>query len=92
MIVAALFVVASCHHAEISGPGDPGDAQLVTTEIDNFWRAYDAGGTTAAFQAEYLDHASSGLKEYISKRSQTAASLVQMVHASPRYFAVVRGP
>jgi hypothetical protein len=91
IVVAALFVVASCHHSEISAPGDPGDAQLVTTDIENFWRAYDAGGTSAAFQAEYLDHASSGLREFISKRSLTAASLGQMVHAYPRYFAAVRG-
>src|SRR4029079_19011242 len=91
IVVAALVVVASCHHAEISAPGDPSDAQLVTTDIENFWRAYDAGGNTASFQAEYLDHASSGLKEFISKRSLTAASLGQMVHAYPRYFAAVRG-
>ena len=35
IVVAALFVVASCHHSEISGPGNPGDAQLVTTDIEN---------------------------------------------------------
>lgn len=83
-------MVASCHHAEVTGPGNPSDAQLVTTDIVNFWRAYDAGGTAAAFQTEYLDHASSGLQEFISKRSLTAASLTQMIQAYPRYFAAVR--
>ena len=82
--------MASCHHVEISGPADPSNAQLVTSDIVNFWRAYDAGATTATFQTEYLDHASSGLQEFIGKRSLTAASLAQMVHAYPRYFAAVR--
>ena len=76
--------------AEISGPRGPSDAQLVTTGIVNFWRANDAGATASTFQTEYLDHASSGLQEFISKRSLTAVSLAQMAQAYPRYFAAVR--
>ena len=88
--VVILLVVASCHHSEISGPSGPGDAQLVTTDIVNFWRAYDMGATASAFQSEYLDHASPGLQEFISKRSLTAASVAQMVQSYPRYFTAVR--
>lgn len=71
-------------------PERPADARFVTTDIANFWRAYDAGASADAFQREYLNKASAGLRDFITARSLTATSLVQMVRAYPRYFADVR--
>lgn len=75
------------------GPGAPSAATFVTSDIDRFWSAYDAGGKSGsapAFQVHYLDSASAGLRDFIGKRSVTAASLVTMVAAYPRYFAAIR--
>ena len=47
-------------------------------------------GEAGAFQSQYLDVASSGLKDFIAKRSVTAASLIKVVNAYPRYFASIR--
>src|SRR5262245_40695612 len=61
---------------------DPAQAVFVTSDIPRFWAAFDAGGgngSTAPFQAEYLDRASQGLRDFIGLRSLTAASLAQMV-------------
>ena len=72
---------------------DPAKAEIVTSDIDRFWAAYDAGGSAgsaAAFQAFYLDRASPGLADFISLRRLTAASLAQTVTDYPRYFASVR--
>lgn len=72
---------------------DPAGAVFVTSDIDNFWRAYDAfrqNGTSAAFQAEYLDRASDGLRDFIQARSVTATSLAQMVNAFRQYFDAIR--
>jgi predicted Zn-dependent protease DUF2268 len=72
---------------------DPDRAAFVTSDIANFWKAYDAGGangSTSAFQAEYLNRASSGLVDFIASRNVTATSLVSMVRAYPRYFADIR--
>jgi hypothetical protein len=74
-------------------PDRPADARFVTTDVENFWRAYDAGGagaSAAIFQSEYLDKASPGLRDFISARNITATSLVQMVRAYPRYFADIQ--
>lgn len=65
----------------------------MTADVDRFWAAYDAGGkagSAAAFQAGYLDLASSGLKDFISLRAVTASSVASMVRACPRYFAALR--
>jgi hypothetical protein len=65
----------------------------VVTDIANFWRAYDAGGrdgSASAFQTEYLDRATPGLRDFVALRSISATSLAQMVRAFPRYFADIR--
>src|SRR5688572_16978122 len=72
---------------------DPGKAVFVTTDIERFWAAYDAGGangTASAFQVGYLDRGSSGLRDFIRLRNLTAANLVNMVRTYPRYFADIR--
>lgn len=97
---AVLFAVVAASACRDSGtaptdtvPASPADADFVTTDITNFWAAYDAGGASgnnAAFQTEYLDKASPGLRSFIGARNLTANSLVQMVRAFPRYFAAIR--
>ena len=74
-------------------PATPSGARFVTTDIDHFWEAYDAGGSaggTAAFQERYLNVASPGLRDFVQARALTAASLSQMVRAYPRYFGAIR--
>ena len=74
-------------------PTTPAGAQFVTSDIDHFWDAFDAGGsagTASAFQDRYLNVGSAGLRDFIEARSLTAASLAQMVRAYPRYFAAIR--
>lgn len=73
---------------------DPAQAQLVTEDVDRYWRAYEAGGragSTAAFQQRYLDSATAGLQDFIGLRQLTATSLVQVAAAYPSYLEAVRG-
>lgn len=93
---AALCLLVACSNDATtpSGPANPDEAQFVTSDIGNFWKAYDAGGkdgSATAFQREYLDRASPGLKDFIQARSVTGQRLAQMVAAFPSYFAAVRG-
>ncbi|HUQ80247.1 MAG TPA: DUF2268 domain-containing putative Zn-dependent protease [Gemmatimonadaceae bacterium] len=72
---------------------DPAQAVFVTSDIEHFWKAYDAGGSagnTLAFQTEYLGQASPGLVDFMSLRSVSATSLATMVTSRPRYFAAIR--
>jgi hypothetical protein len=80
LALAAVALLAACAEATAlpreAIPERPGDARFVTTDIDNFWRAYDVGGggaSAALFQSEYLDKASPGLRDFISRSAQRVA-------------------
>ena len=95
LLFAAL--VSACGSDKSTAPStditDPERAVFVTSDIEHFWKAYDAGGASggsAPFQTEYLDRASPGLSDFIVSRNVTAASLAAMVRAFPRYFADIR--
>ena len=101
LVVTLVGLTAGCAGGQ--NPLDPGiilaaadlpqHAEFITRDIENFWVAYDAGGkdgSAQAFQREYLDRASPGLRDFINARSITAASLVQTVRAYPGYFADIR--
>jgi len=93
---AMSVLLAACGSDAPTGPPgvtDPAQAIFVTSDIPNFWAAFDAGGATGSatpFQRQYLDRASPGLADFRRARNVTAASLVQMVRAFPRYFADIR--
>jgi Predicted Zn-dependent protease (DUF2268) len=72
---------------------DPAAAEIVASDLTNFWAAYDqggAGGSASVFQREYLDKASPGLKDFVARRSVTAQSLAAMVTTYRKYFAAIR--
>jgi hypothetical protein len=77
--------------------GDPDKARFVTTDIENFWRAFDMARNETArekkiaiFQTEYLDKGSAGLRDFVRLRIKTAKDLVETVERLPRYYASVR--
>ena len=66
----------------------PARAQLVTDDVDRFWRAFEIGGrsgSASAFQQRYLDSASAGLRDFIGLRQLSATSLAQVAAAYPAY-------
>jgi hypothetical protein len=97
LVIALVALVTACG-TDPTGPAnddvtDPAQAVFVTSDIDHFWNAYDAGGSagnTSAFQTEYLGKASPGLVDFIASRTVTATSLATMVTSRPRYFADIR--
>lgn len=76
---------------------DPARAQLVTSDIDNFWRAYDLAATEAApekkreiFQREYFDKGSKGLEDFTKSRIRNAEVLLAEIARRPLYYASIR--
>ena len=92
-IVCALFQahgVGSSDDKKVNR--DPDLAQIVTSDIDNFWRAYDAGKKDyclGVFQREYFDKSSPGLKAFKEIRIDQC-SFVETLATHPRYFASIR--
>jgi hypothetical protein len=71
---------------------DPEVAELVTSDIPNFWRAYDQmtpENDLFVFKREYLDKGSAGLKDF-SKARFTVCDLVNAVESNPVLYTSVR--
>ena len=76
---------------------DPASVKFVTSDIGNFWRAYDLAAKEtekakriAIFQTEYLDKGSPGLKDFLRLRIKSAEVLVGTIDQMPKYYASIR--
>jgi hypothetical protein len=67
---------------------------LVTSDIDNFWKAYDAsqpGQREEAFDKLYLGAGSPGLQDFVKLRISSAKALAAAVDQKyPKFYASVR--
>lgn len=76
------------------GQTKDGAPQLISSDIANFWQAYDAsqpGNREESFQKLYLDRASPGLQDFIKLRIGSAAKLAAAVDRQyPKFYATVR--
>jgi hypothetical protein len=76
---------------------DPATVKFVTSDIDNFWRAFDLAAKEtdtdkriAIYQNEYLDKGSDGLKDFIRLRIKSAKNLVATIDKMPKFYASIR--
>ena len=76
---------------------DPATVKFVTSDIANFWLAYDRAAKEtdkakriAIFQTDYLDKGSPGLKDFLRLRIKSAENLVSTIDRMPRYYASIR--
>jgi len=98
-LTICLFFISTMSIAQ-SGPPlnrDPATVKFVTSDIGNFWRAYDLAAKetdkakrVAIFQSEYLDKGSAGLKDFLRLRIKSAEDLVSAIDRMPKYYASIR--
>ncbi|RYU79763.1 TPR end-of-group domain-containing protein [Hymenobacter persicinus] len=74
---------------------DPRNAQLVTTDITNFWRAYDLAAKDPAhreqiYQREYFDKGTVGLQDYYALKIQDTKKFVANLDAKPEFYRAIR--
>jgi len=76
---------------------DPGSVQVVTSDIANFWRAYDElamartwDDSLRAIEDLYLDQASPGLQEFSRIRLEGPEDLLRALKLAPAYYSAVR--
>jgi hypothetical protein len=93
--VSALTIFAQINQRGVNA--EPDKAKFVTSDIDNFWRAFDLAAKEtetdrkiAIYQTEYLDKGSVGLQDFLGLRFIRAKDLVETVERLPRYYAAVR--
>jgi hypothetical protein len=98
-ITICILVISTVCLAQ-SGPTlnrDPAAVKFVTSDIDNFWRAYDLAANEtdkakriAIFQTQYLDKGTPGLKDFLRLRIRSAETLVGTIDRMPKYYASIR--
>ncbi|MEZ4827910.1 MAG: hypothetical protein R3C61_16745 [Bacteroidia bacterium] len=72
-------------------------AEIITTDIDNFWRAYDLlaearsnADSIRVFEQEYIAKASKDNQQFIKLRDFTAREIVRVIRRCPGYLASIR--
>ena len=95
LLVCAAATVAQAERKEINA--DPDKAKFVTSDIQNFWRAFDLASKEtekekriSIYQAEYLDKGSAGLQDFLRMRIGSAKNLAETVEGLPRFYSSVR--
>lgn len=73
---------------------DPDGFRFETSDIARFWAMYDQLATSrepeALVQRAYLDQGSPGLRAFTRLRIKSAAKLLAVITAHPKYFAAIR--
>ena len=94
-----MLVAVTVSHAQTKPKlnQNPELVKFVTSDIGNFWRAYDLAASETArekqiaiFQSEYLDKGSTGLKDFLRLRIKSAEVLVNTIDRMPKYYASIR--
>lgn len=92
------MALISFYFVLISGlSGQTNRARVFTSDIDNFWQAYDSVKTTdnAARQIEfmqtlYIQKGTAGLKAFMKLRNFDAARLVTTINKYPKFWESIR--
>ncbi|MEO8588999.1 MAG: DUF2268 domain-containing putative Zn-dependent protease [Flavobacteriales bacterium] len=75
-------------------PTDPTQAQLIGSDVDLFWRAFDellADTSKNPLQSEYLDKGTDGLRDFIAdERIKSAEALKELVLMEADYYRRIR--
>ena len=94
---AVFALTASAQTGETQTNTDPDQAKFVSSDIHNFWRAFDLAAKEterakkiSIFQTEYLDKGSIGLQDFLRLRIKSAKDLVDAVEFLPRFYTSVR--
>lgn len=97
LLSSSVFAAAQDTPSTTQPNRDPDKAQLITSDIDNFWRAYDLAAQEpdlakrqAIYQREYYDKGSQGLKDFIALRLGKIDNFVGRIEKAPRYYASIR--
>jgi hypothetical protein len=95
LFLSALLAAIGAAPAPGAPNRDPDAAELVFSDLDLFWKAFDAAkpaNRAEVLRAEYLEKGSVGLKEFLRLRIRSAENLAATIDKHPKYYAALRGP
>lgn len=92
LLFAAVILSAAAVAAQEMN-ADPAKAQIVTSDIELFWKAYDKAtpaNDLIVYRDEYLKKGSPGLQAFTALRIGSVCRLVDTISARPKYYAALR--
>ena len=95
VLPVAQTLTVSADTAQQKQNHDPDAAELVFSDIDLFWKAYDRAkpaNRAEVLREEYLKKGSLGLKEFTRVRIGSAENLATTIEKHPKYYASLREP
>jgi hypothetical protein len=98
LLIAIFSLTVTAALAQDAAPTqnqDPEAAKIITSDIELFWKAYDAAkpeNNLYVFRDEYLRKGSVGLQEFRRLRIGTSCNLVEAIDKAPKYYAALRAP
>jgi hypothetical protein len=75
---------------------NPNNVRIATSDVSNFWHAYDLSVTRPAaewqeiFRREYFNKRSPGLEDYFVTKIRSEADFVQTLQRLPKFYAGIR--
>ena len=74
---------------------NPKAAKLITTDIKNFWKAYDMAEKDTAnskkiYKEVYIDPGSPGLQDYFAIKVRSLKGFVNVHNKKPKFYAAIR--
>ena len=88
LLLTVCTIPSAAQNSNQKTNSDPFKAEFITSDIDNFWRAFDLAAKEtdrekkiAIYQTEYLDKGSVGLKDFVRMRIKSADELVKAAAA-----------
>ena len=98
LILATVFSVNSISaqdnkSTELTLNRNPEKAEIVTSDIALFWRAYDMAkpeNNLTIYRDEYFKKGSDGLQEFLRKKIGNSCNLVTAIETAPKYYAALR--
>lgn len=98
LILATFFLVNLVSGQDNKSAGlmfnqNPEKAEIITSDIALFWRAYDMAkpeNNLIIYRDEYFKKGSVGLQEFLRKKIGNSCNLVTAIEAAPKYYAALR--
>lgn len=88
-------ILSSVKPKVLAATEDPEKVQLVTSDIHNFWKAYDLAKKDTAnrleiFRKNYVEPGSEGLQDYFAGKVWTMKGFIKSQDTKPKFYAAIR--
>ena len=96
LILTNLIFLSSALYSQDNLHEDPDEVQFITSDIENFWKAYDhAKGKSREeqlkiYREEYINQATKGFKSYLDNRNKKVEQLVDGVNSLLPFYESIR--